>query len=86
MKKNPFNPLLPDVHYSKINGTPKGVYLPISKLNSLRLKSSVVLKWASKYLEGGTIYFAVDGTLQYTEPVLQQLFQTMNSCLFHAII
>ena len=60
---------------SKINGTPKGVYLPISKLhsilavanllahnnitiyisyygkvNSLQLKSKVVLKWASKHL------------------------------------
>ena len=29
---------------SQINGTPKGVYLPISKL---RVKSSVSSKWAS---------------------------------------
>ena len=32
---------------SKINGTPKGVYLPIS-----RLKSSVNLKWASNHTWG----------------------------------
>ena len=60
---------------SKINGTPKGVYLPISKLhsilavgnllaqnnitigyygqvNSIRLKSSIVWKWASKNPRG----------------------------------
>ena len=60
---------------SKINGTPKGVYLLISKLqsilavanllahnsiaikyyvqvNSLRLKSNVASKWASKHILG----------------------------------
>ena len=35
---------------SKINANPKDVYLPISKLHSLRLKSSVLSKWASKHL------------------------------------
>ena len=53
---------------SKINGIPKGFYLPISKLhsiylliinygyygqvNSLQLKSRVASKWASKHLWG----------------------------------
>ena len=35
-----------------------------------RLKSNVALKWANKHLRGGgggTIYFAVDGTLQCGE-------------------
>ena len=76
---------------SKINGTPKGIYLPISKLhsvlvvvyllahnnlwlcyygqgNSLRLKSSVASILASTHF-GGTIYFAVDGTIS-VKPVL----------------
>ena len=60
---------------SKINGTPKGVYLPISKLllilavvnllahNNLRLCYYVqvnLLREVNTF--GGTIYFAVDGT------------------------
>ena len=32
------------------------------QVNLLRLKLSVPLKWASKHLCAGTIYFAVDGT------------------------
>ena len=32
------------------------------QVNSLRLKSSIASKWASKHLWGGIIYFAGDGT------------------------
>ena len=55
---------------SKINGTPKGVYLPISKLLSIlavaNLRANNNLRlcyWASSLNTfGGTTYFAVYGT------------------------
>ena len=37
---------------SSINDTPKNVYLRISKVKSLRQKSSVASKWVSKHLWG----------------------------------
>ena len=56
---------------SKINGTPKGVYLPIITLVMLLWTSKfATAKIESKYLRngqvntfGGTIYFAVNGTV-----------------------
>ena len=50
---------------SKINGTPKGAYLPILKPHLLQLKSNVASKWASKHL-WGTIYCAIDGLYTHT--------------------
>ena len=37
------------------------------QVNSLRLKSSVALKWASKNI-WGTIYFTVDSTRHHKKP------------------
>ena len=55
---------------SKISDTPNGVmkfdrsnkfdFCYYGQVNSLRLKSSVASKWASKHLWGGIIYFAGD--------------------------
>ena len=54
---------------SKINGTPKGFYLTISKLHSILSVANLLAhnnKTISYYMQviifGGTIYFAVDGT------------------------
>ena len=53
---------------SKINGTPKSVYLPFSKLNSILALANLLAHnnlFLSNYGQvktfGGTIYFAVGG-------------------------
>ena len=57
---------------SKINGTPKGVYLPISKLhfilavaNLLAHNNITISYYGQVNTFGGTIYFAVDRTCKY---------------------
>ena len=57
---------------SKINGTPKGFYLPISKLHLILAIANLLAhnnKWFCYYGQvktfGGTIYFAVDGALNH---------------------
>ena len=48
---------------SKINGTPKGVYLPISKLHSILALANLHAHNNIINNFGGTIYFDVHGTL-----------------------
>ena len=64
---------------SKINGTPKGVHLPISKLHSIvavanlltRNNKSQICNSGQKSLQsdtfGGNIYFAGEGTKKYSK-------------------
>ena len=49
----------------KINGTPKGVYLPISKLHSIVAVANLLAHNGPVNTFGGNIYFAVDGTFKY---------------------
>ena len=59
-----------DTINSKINGTPKGVYLIISKLYSILAEANLlahnnitISNYGQVNTFGGTIYFAADGTL-----------------------